>query len=527
MFQVATEKPISPRASNSRALLVALCFLAGCGRCASPAAPDAGTVSAEWRDGTPVPDDNLPRHPGGTLVIRAMAEPGGLDFTQDPFHDGWVARITRNTVTEGLLEIDPQTYALKPQLAASWGASPDKLVDTFHLRAATFHDGAAFTSTDVIAVLDSVMDPKQRTGATRGDFTDLESYRAVDEKTVELKWKQYSPFHLRAVAKLPICHCADLRHPIGTGPFTFESWATGDRITLKRHDERAYLDTIVFRFVKDHTLAAAAFEHGEFDLMTFIQPSLWQSMDWAREGYNRLKSIDNSYSYIAWNEARPFFADVRVRRALAQLYPADTIAKSVDLGLEVPTTCPYWLKSGSCDPNVAPLPYSPEAARLELADAGWSEGFRFSLLIPSSSVRLGKVAPLLQESFARAGITLDIEKTDTAALAQRVYRRDFDAASRVWTELDAVQDQFGTFHSSQIDGGSNFAGYASPEADDLLERLRKGEPLERQLHRRLYEDQPYLFMTARQSLDAAKKRVHGLRPSLLWYDLRAVWVDAP
>jgi ABC-type transport system substrate-binding protein len=299
---------------------------------------------------------------------------------------------------------------------------------------------------------------------------------------------------------------------------------------LKRHDDRAHVDTLVFRFVKDHTLAGTLFEKGEFDLMTFIQPVLWRSMEsaaWARTGYRRLKSIDNSYSYIAWNEARPFFADRSVRRALAQLYPRDAIARSVDLGLEVPTTCPYWARSRSCDPKVEPLPYSPEAARATLADAGFS----FTFLIPSSSVRLGKIAVLLQEELSRAGITMQIETVDTATLAQRVTRRDFDATSRVWTEFDAVQDQYGTFHSSQIDGGSNFAGYQSPEADRLLEQIRletdddRRVELERALHRRLYEDQPYLFMTSRQSLDAARVTVHGLQPSLLWYDLRKVWVE--
>jgi hypothetical protein len=39
------------------------------------------------------------------------------------------------------------------------------------------------------------------------------------------------------------------------------------------------------------------------------------------------------------------------------------------------------------------------------------------------------------------------------------------------------------------------------------------------------EDQPYLFMAARRWLDAAKITVHGLQPSLLWYDLRRVWVE--
>jgi peptide/nickel transport system substrate-binding protein len=117
------------------------------------------------------------------------------------------------------------------------------------------------------------------------------------------------------------------------------------------------------------------------------------------------------------------------------------------------------------------------------------------------------------------------------SLSARVARRDFDVVSRVWTEFDREQDLFQNFHSSQRDGGANFAGYSNEEADRLIEQIRgefevsKRRALERQLHERLYADQPYLFMTARQSLDAAKRRVHGLQPSLLWYDLRRVWVS--
>jgi peptide/nickel transport system substrate-binding protein len=471
-------------------LCAVLCLLAACKKPAAPAA--------------------------NQLVIRAMAEPRGLDFIQDTSHDAWVQRMTRNTVTEALLEIDPSTYTLKPQLAERW--EEDGLVQTFHLRPATFHDGKSFSAADVVATFDAVM----RTNVTRSDFSELDSYKALDEKTAQLTWKQPSPFHSRAVAKLPICHCADPRHPIGTGPYAFDSWAAGDRLTLKRRDDRARVDTLIFRFVKDHTLATAAFEHGDFDLMTFIQPAVWKSFDF--KGYAQLKSIDNSYSFIAWNEAFAPFADVRVRQALAHLYPTERITQQIDLGLEVPTTCPYWLESGYCDPSVKPLAYAPDEARAMLSDAGYADGFTFHLLIPAASVRLGKIAPLLQEELAKVHVTLEIDKADTAVMSERVNKRDFQAVSRVWTEFDSVQDQFGTFHST---GGSNFAAYKSAQADALLERLRKGENVERELHRRLYEDQPYLFMTARQSLDAAKTRVHGLKPSLLWYDLRQVWVDAP
>jgi peptide/nickel transport system substrate-binding protein len=317
---------------------------------------------------------------------------------------------------------------------------------------------------------------------------------------------------------------------------------------LRRPGGAAHLERIVFRFVKDHPAAAAMFERGEFDLMTAITPSLWRSLEepksaWARRGWNRIKSLDNSYSYIAWNEARPFFADARVRRALAHLYDARLITRVVDLDLELPTTCPYFRNGSSCDPTVEPLAFSPDAARALLADAGFKDTdddgvldrdgvpLRFTFLLPSVQVRLSKLLPMLQEQFKPVGIDVQIEKVETSSLSARVARRDFDVVSRLWTEFDREQDLYPMFHSSQIDGGSNWVGYSNPEVDQLIDRVRtefdegKRHQLEQALHARLYSDQPYLFMTTRQSLDAAKRRVHGLQPSVLWYDLRAVWVS--
>jgi peptide/nickel transport system substrate-binding protein len=196
-----------------------------------------------------------------------------------------------------------------------------------------------------------------------------------------------------------------------------------------------------------------------------------------------------------------------------------------------------------CARDVTPYGFSVAAARAELADAGFvdldgdgvveREGVRlsFSFLVPTTSVRLGKVVPLLQEQGKLAGVEVKVELVDVATLNARVNARDFDVVSRVWTESDLESDQFGTFHSSARDGGSNFVGYSSPEADRLMEQIRgeRDEPtrrrLEQALHRRLYADQPYLFMTSRRSLDLAKRRVHGLVPSLVWYDLRKAWVE--
>ncbi len=89
---------------------------------------------------------------------------------------------------------------------------------------------------------------------------------------------------------------------------------------------------------------------------------------------------------------------------------------------------------------------------------------------------------------------------------------------------------FELFHSSQI-GGGNRISYRNPEADRLIEEARaefdfqKRVQLNRRIHRMLYHDQAYYFMSSRPTLDAVKKTVRGIKPSIAWYDFRKVWIQ--
>lgn len=540
-------------------LLCVFLVVAGCRSRGGADASVAQPVSSEWLEGRLPVERGAPRD-GGTLIVRVMNEPATLNFIDDASHDTWVNRMTGRLVVEPLIEISPADYTLQPALAERWTESADHRVTTFTLRAgASWADGTALEAADVIATLDAVMDPKRPTKMTRGELVALASWKAVDARTVELTWSTPSPFALRAIARLPIYSRRQLggdwaelgKQPLGSGPFAIASWERGVALTLTRRSGAAVpLEKIVFRFVKDPNAATALFEKGEVDLMTGIQPTTWRALEqpgvateWARRDWNRIRNLENAFSYIGWNEARPIFQDVRVRQALAHLYDGALISKIVDLGLEVPTSCPFLAGSDSCSPAVKPPAFSVDTARALLADAGWvdtdGDGVRekdgarlqFTFLLPGRSVRLGKIVPMLQEQLQAAGAKLEVEQVETTVLSARLVKRDYDALSRVWNEADREQDLHQLLHSSQIDGGSNFVGYSNGEADQLIEQIRaefdvtKRRALERRLHERLANDQPFLFMTARQTLDAAKKRVHGLQPSLLWYDLRKVWVD--
>lgn len=557
------------------ALALTLCFLSACKKDpppapapAEPARQKLAEPTAQWLEGELPAEAGTPTD-GGTLTIRIHVEPAGLNRLHDQMVEGTMVHYTMGPLYQTLAAIDPETaprYELKPVLAESWTESADHLTLTIKLRKGVkFHDGQSFSAKDVKAVVDAMMEPKNPVASVRSYFVDLDKVTTPDDFTVVVKWKKpYFQSTKNFLASLPMIPASALkgnfdelainRHPIGTGPFTFVSWEPGKAITYERNDAywgpKPHLSKVVLRFVKDETVASELWQRGEFDLMTHIEPSVWRAIEapspanqWAITGYHRIFWAENAYSYIGWNEERPLFQDARVRRALAMLFPFEQVEKNVDMGLEQATTCMYYELSRSCDPKVQRLPFDPKAAVALLNEAGWADHdgdgwldkdgahFKFSLLINVHSVRLGKLAPMFQEELKKAGIEMTVERIDPTQLIPRMRAHDFDAAPMQWSNADPEWDQFQTYHSSQAKEGSDWVSYKSPQVDALLEKIRvefdpeKRAELEQQVHRTLYQDQPYLYLTHRPALDAAKTRVHGLKPAITWYDLSKVWVD--
>lgn len=559
------------RALGSALLVGLVVASAGCRKkpdLSADAGPPGPVPTSAWLAGTlPAPRPGETPKKGGTFTLRVNVEPTGLTRIHDQMAEGTMVRLTVGPLYETLARVDPRNPAgpLLPLLAQAWEESDDHLVLTVHLRAGVrFHDGSAFSARDMKAVVDVIRNPKNATAAVRSYLDELDSLTVKDELTLVLKWKR--PYFLAnrtflgAIPAMPakalegdFDQLAIHRAPIGTGPFRFEKWEPGASMSYVRNDaywgDKAWLDRVVIRFVKDETVAAQLWERGEFDLMTRIPPTVWRGVEsateanrWAITGYSRSAFVENTYSWIGWNERRPVFSDVRVRRALAMLYPRDQVARLVDLGLEPPTTCPYYAASTSCDPTVPVIPNDEAAAKKLLDEAGWKDSngdgirdreglpLRFTFLANTYSVKMGKLLPLYQESLRRVGIEADIERIDPGAYNSRVRARDFDVIALSWSSTDAVQDLFQIFHSSQAEAGSNSVGYSNPEVDALLEQIRtEFDPqaraaLERKVHRKLYDDQVYLFLSLRPQLDAVKTRVRGLVPSLSWYRLQDVWL---
>ena len=115
--------------------------------------------------------------------------------------------------------------------------------------------------------------------------------------------------------------------------------------------------------------------------------------------------------------------------------------------------------------------------------------------------------------------------------SKRTHDRDFDACSMLWGDTDVASDPYQIWHSSQAKGGSNFVSFKNARADEIIEQARvefdasRRSALYRELGRILYEEQPYMWVNIRPDLDAVKKRVKGITPSLNWYNFDDVWLE--
>lgn len=343
---------------------------------------------------------------------------------------------------------------------------------------------------------------------------------------------------------------AMLRAPIGTGPFKFVRWEPDKLIELSRNDDywgaKAHLDKVAIRVVANHTVATQLFERGEFDVMTEIQPTVWVDMNktarWVTD-YHRVRFFYFNYSWIGWNERRPFFKDERVRQAMTYLYDRAGFLKNALKGLEKPTTCPYYFDHPGCDPALKPYPYDPQKATALLDEAGWKDSngdgvrdkdnvpFRFTFLMPENSVTLTKLTPVLKEAYRKAGIDMEIAKVEWAVFTERLRDGDFDACSLLWGDTHTESDPRQIWHSSQIGGGSNYIAYKNAEVDALIEKATaeldddKRNASFRRIHQVLHEEQPYTWMFVRGRLEAIHRKVKNLPPTIVFYDFAGAYID--
>ena len=157
--------------------------------------------------------------------------------------------------------------------------------------------------------------------------------------------------------------------------------------------------------------------------------------------------------------------------------------------------------------------------------------FRFTFFHIAGSQTHKLWLTFYQQELRKAGIVMDISPMDWATYLERIRQHDFDAGALSMQQVGPATDLFYQFHSSQIKDGQNYGSYKSDRVDKLLEQIRSEmDPLRRrgmslEVQKILADEVAAIPLFAMEDPGIVARRVHGVYPSALWYQLRDWWIE--
>ncbi|MCO5731183.1 ABC transporter substrate-binding protein [Rhizobium sp. SSA_523] len=371
-----------------------------------PADGSAGALAAEPKSGGTLKISHSTRI--ATLNVMTLSGPA-----EYPVID---------MIYSGLTRMGPDNQP-KPDLAERWEASDDAKTFTFFLRpGVTFHDGASCTADDVVATFMAILDTN-RPAAARSVLNMIDTVEAVDPTTVKFSLKV--PFAdlpiSTAHANARILSKAAIDGPKekldttanGTGPFMLETYDSARMVRLVKNPKyyiagKPYLDAIEMHLFPDLAAESANFLSGAMDVMLTVQQADFDRISKAT-GITAKRVPSGRFVNVTMRQDQKPFDDVRVRKALAMAVDRPMLVDLVLEGLGRPAydnlispEFPYAIKT----PEIA---YDPAAAKQLLAEAGYPDGIKITLVASNRPAIRGQVAIALKQMALPAGFDITVE----------------------------------------------------------------------------------------------------------------------
>jgi ABC-type transport system substrate-binding protein len=342
-------------------------------------------------------------------------------------------------VFDALLDYKPGTTDLEPRIAAAMPKVGDGGKSyTFQIRKGIkFTNGRELVAADIKYTLERVLDPKTKSpGAgffadiagsdafSSGKSKDLAGVKVINANSVKVTLSQPNAAFLNVLAtnfafivpKEEVIKAGEDwgRKPVGSGPFTLESWTTGQELMFKRNPNYFIkslpkLETVNIKVGQDPSVAYLALQRGEVDLLgDGIAPANFLQA----QSDPKLKSLIVSTplvntTYVSINSGVKPFTDLRVRQALQYAIDKKKVLKIINgRGLIANQILPP--KMPGYDSSYKGYDFNPEKARVLLKAAGLSKGFS-STLYTNSTDPNPRIAQSIQQDLAAVGIKIELK----------------------------------------------------------------------------------------------------------------------
>ena len=414
---------------------------------------------------------------GGTVTVAIETEPNGFEPLEGRIF-GQTGSTVALAIEEPLLRWNYDTSEPVPGLVTEWSVSDDQTVWTLKLREGVkFHDGADFDAEDVAWHYNRMLNPDNKF-AGRSSLDVIEEVKVVDPLTVEFHLKHPWTAFLPQMADMgmggmiPSPEQTDKgeqnRHPVGTGPFRFVEWASGDRIVVERNPDywdadSINLDRIVFRVLPDTQTRFASLQSGQVD-------AIWTDRGTTILDAQNDPNVVSLYAdgagaaTILLNSAKPPFDDPNVRAAVAHGWNQEALVKISFKDTRPSVTNPL---GPQADCGEAGYRAFDQAKSREYA-AAYGKPIEFDMIHTTTS-RGRELGELMQQLMKAVGITVNLEPVDQTTLVKRVLSRDYTMSG--WRFPDDVDMGPNLTASGKSDSNYNLTAMNIPELDRIADEM--------------------------------------------------------
>jgi len=438
-------------------------------------------------------------------------------FNPQKASSGLIVDTLAAQLYDRLLDVDPYTYRLVPELAESWEVLDNGATYRFRLR-----DDVSFQSTswfkptrklnadDVVFTFQRIFNRDDEWHYVNGgsfpyfdslQFADtVKNVRKLDNRTVEftlarpdasflwhLATHYASVMSAEYATQLTLQDKQELmdRQPVGTGPFQVAEYRAGQYVRLQRHDKfwrgKPLMPQVVVDLGSGGTGRLSKLLTGECDVLAW--PAASQLTILRDDPRLRLTLRPGmNIAYLAFNTNKPPLNNPAVRHALALAINNQRLMQSIYYGTAETAASILPRASWAYDSEAKITEYNPDKAREQLKALG-ADNLPLQLWVPPSSQAWNpsplKTAELLQADLAQVGVTVVIVPVEGRFQEARLMDMNHDLTLAGWATDSNDPDSFfrPLLSCAAIDSQTNYAHWCHREFDDILRKALSTQQL--------------------------------------------------
>jgi peptide/nickel transport system substrate-binding protein len=223
------------------------------------------------------------------------------------------------------------------------------------------------------------------------------------------------------------------RNYAGSGPFIMRQWRANEAVVLERNENYsgtvAPLARVIYQHVTESSTQRLMLEQGDIDIARNLGPEEIAALEQA-DGIKIESGVKGGLYYLGLNQKNENLAKPEVREALKYLVDYEAIADTIMAG-QVEVHQAFLPKGLLGAVEDTPYELDVEKAKELLAQAGLPDGFSVTMDTRNTPDITG-IAEAVQQTFAQAGVSLELIPGDGAQTLTKYRAREHDIYIGRW-----------------------------------------------------------------------------------------------